>query len=149
MIMIMELFIDYRNVFFFLFRFYHSKPLEKTEYLKRSDRNIVAPTTTARAPLQKTDKNSNNTSNDSNNSNEKSMDEIVDDERKTNEMITKIIPFKANHPFLFLILDKITGVVCLMGVFADPTEIMEVVREHDLSDAEITKLLAEHDQLQN
>ncbi|KAH9498053.1 serpin B11 [Dermatophagoides farinae] len=58
----------------------------------------------------------------------------------------KRVKFKANHPFIFLILDKITGVVCFMGVFADPTQILEVVREQDLSNEEITQLLAESDQ---
>lgn len=33
-----------------------------------------------------------------------------------------------------------------MGVFADPTQILEVVREQDLSNEEITQLLAESDQ---
>ncbi|OTF82112.1 hypothetical protein BLA29_011993, partial [Euroglyphus maynei] len=57
-----------------------------------------------------------------------------------------VVRFKANHPFVFLILDKITGVVCFLGVFADPTEILEVVPEQDLSNEEITQLLAESDQ---
>lgn len=57
------------------------------------------------------------------------------------------VVFKANHPFVFIILDKITGVVCFMGVFADPTEMLEVVNQKDLSREEITELLAECDNL--
>ncbi|XP_027198428.2 serpin B8-like [Dermatophagoides pteronyssinus] len=65
----------------------------------------------------------------------------------TREQSDKVtVHFKANHPFVFLILDKITGVVCFCGVFADPTEILEVVPEHELSNEQITQLLAESDQ---
>ena len=55
------------------------------------------------------------------------------------------VVFKANHPFVFVILDKDTGVICFMGMFADPKEILEVVNEKDLSREEIHKLLVEED----
>lgn len=55
------------------------------------------------------------------------------------------VVFKANHPFVFIILDKITGVICFMGVLADPTQILEVVNENDLSHEEIHQLLADND----
>lgn len=55
------------------------------------------------------------------------------------------VVFKANHPFVFVILDKDTGVICFMGVVADPHEMLEVVNEKDLSREEIQKLLVEDD----
>ena len=55
------------------------------------------------------------------------------------------VVFKANHPFVFVILDKETGVICFMGVFADPKEMLEVVNEKDMTREEIHKLLAEED----
>ena len=55
------------------------------------------------------------------------------------------VVFKANHPFVFVILDKETGVICFMGVFADPKEMLEVVNEKDMTREEIHKLLVEED----
>ena len=55
------------------------------------------------------------------------------------------VQFKANHPFVFIILDKDTGVICFMGVFADPSQILEVVQEKDLKKEEIHQLLTEND----
>ncbi|KAJ6223340.1 hypothetical protein RDWZM_001885 [Blomia tropicalis] len=55
------------------------------------------------------------------------------------------ICFKANHPFMFIILDKDTGVICFMGILADPKEILEVVHEKDLSRGMIHELLNDID----
>jgi len=53
--------------------------------------------------------------------------------------------FKANHPFMFVILDKDTNVICFMGLVADPKAILEVINEKDLSKEEIQQLLGESD----
>ena len=50
--------------------------------------------------------------------------------------------FRANHPFVFLIADKITNVCVFMGYFGDPQEMLEVVRESDLTPEQINQLLA-------
>lgn len=55
------------------------------------------------------------------------------------------IEFMANHPFMFIILDKITGIICFMGILADPTQTLEVIPEEHLSNEQISKLLAESD----
>lgn len=55
------------------------------------------------------------------------------------------IEFTANHPFMFIILDKITGIICLMGILADPTQTLEVIPEDHLTNEQISKLLAESD----
>lgn len=49
--------------------------------------------------------------------------------------------FCANHPFVFIILDKITGVICYTGIFANPLTILEVINEKDLSREETMNLL--------
>lgn len=56
------------------------------------------------------------------------------------------IIFKANHPFLFIILDKVTHVICFTGIVTDPVSMLEVVNEKDLSKEQIQQLLAEQDQ---
>ena len=62
---------------------------------------------------------------------------------------TAPVNFKANHPFVFVILDKDTGVICFMGLFGNPTEILEVVNEKDLSRDQIQELLLESDNSPN
>lgn len=69
---------------------------------------------------------------------------LFKDNTNTNEASAPVL-FKANHPFVFVILDKDTGVICFMGVVADPKEMLEVVNEKDLSREEIHKLLVEED----
>ena len=60
--------------------------------------------------------------------------------RKTKDV--KPFVFKANHPFVFLIADKKTKVVLFMSYIGDPREMLEVVKEKDLTQEQIFELLA-------
>jgi serine protease inhibitor len=62
---------------------------------------------------------------------------------------TKPIKVKANHPFVFIIMDKVSIVALFMGLFADPREMLEVVRESDLSAQQISELLSNSDAKHN
>lgn len=52
------------------------------------------------------------------------------------------VDFVADHPFVFIIAEKGSNIAIFMAFFADPTEMLEVVRESDLTPEEVNRLLA-------
>jgi hypothetical protein len=75
--------------------------------------------------------------------------ELNKNQLKGKAVNTKPIKVKANHPFVFIIMEKVSKVALFMGLFADPREMLEVVRESDLSAEEISELLSNSDTKQN
>jgi len=56
----------------------------------------------------------------------------------------KKMPMKkvdADHPFMFVIMDQITGVILFEGLFSDPERTLEVGYDHELDPRQVKWLV--------